>query len=676
MLLQFFEASEFPTAANIVQACITDRMIMINNNPHATNSVTPIEKTAVALFIPPQSASLHWNPYLAHLGSSTAIEWWRQRLRHSAYFKHCVIVQNDQQSSALGDANLGDVTVLNTSFTSSTEALAKIAKEKDFDHIALVTLATAFGPIELLDEMFSRHLSMGNSMTLSKGLPLGVGATIFTRSVLELLSSHRYPGLPPHPEMAYRKLRAAIRANEVADVPIALREEVIDASARYGFKPSDMPMSVSLSTAEELEIAQEVLRGAANPRGVDALLRWKQRQIHLNEERFDYRRSSPHSIVPRALRPRRPKILYISNPSAYSGAEESLVQLVQKIDRGRFETFAATGMPGLFRCKLEEAGAQSFPFTDGFAEPSLKNFIAISDLLDELKPDLIHSNAIDGLPFLWNAVERKIPFIQHVRNGEMSRYKDYVESAAAVIAVSHYLRDGIMRYAVNGKKVHVIYDEVDAEWFYPGAYDKRAERARYGIKPDAKVMIMIARFAENKRHDLILDAFQQIQERVPSAHLVLKGEVYRQDKYYDGIKKRIESLNRNHAITHIPFVDDIRKIHSMADVIVLCSDREGLGRCIVESMSMETPAVVTDTGGSHEIIDHGISGIVARGGDAAAIAEGVIRYFEDEDFRIRSGHAARRAVEQRLTSEISASRIMDIYDAALSAGDLTWAKAV
>ena len=122
-------------------------------------------------------------------------------------------------------------------------------------------------------------------------------------------------------------------------------------------------------------------------------------------------------------------------------------------------------------------------------------------------------------------------------------------------------------------------------------------RERLGIGAESKVIVMVARFAENKRHDLMLDAFQQVREQVPTARLVLKGEVYSEDAYYDSIKKRIDEMNSDNSILHIPFVDDIREIHAAADVLVLCSDREGLGRCVVEAMCMGIPPVVTDTGG-------------------------------------------------------------------------------
>jgi glycosyltransferase involved in cell wall biosynthesis len=617
-----------------------------------------VGKAAIALFLNPQSASLDWDYFTARLNSESLIEWWCRRWRKSGHPKLYVIIQSEKQRRSLAHVNLEDTVIFTTKFSGSTGALAELARKEGLDHIALVSIATALGPVELLGEMFAEHLALDRAVTWSSGLPALVEAWIFSRDLLEQLSALRFSWLPSHPGLAYRKLQSAAAAGVIPDQAIFSRSSVFDAAGRYGRQASDMPLAISLSTIEEIEIARELLRDTENPEGVEVLLRWKQELIKQTEERArPKRRASNGSGLPR--------VLYVSNASAYSGAEESLCQLVRKIDKRRFELFAAIGLPSRFHRELTAAGAQSFAFTDGFFEPTVKNLLAVRTLLDEVKPHLIHSNALDGMPFLWNAVDRGIPFIQHVRNGVMRPYQEYVEAASSVITISRFLRRGILRFAVSPDRVHVIYDEVDTEWFHPDSYNKYAMRERYGIRTDAKVVLMIARYAEYKRHDLMLDAFQEIRRRVPSAHLLLNGEVYREDKYYDGIKARIDQLNQDGTITQIPYVDDIRQLHALADVLVLCSDGEPLGRCIVEAMSMEIPAIVTDTGGSHEIIEDGITGMVIPGGNVAALAERVISCLEDPVFSRQLGRTARSAAQQRLTADQSAAQAMAIYESVL-----------
>jgi glycosyltransferase involved in cell wall biosynthesis len=106
--------------------------------------------------------------------------------------------------------------------------------------------------------------------------------------------------------------------------------------------------------------------------------------------------------------------------------------------------------------------------------------------------------------------------------------------------------------------------------------------------------------------------------------LVLKGEVFYETSYVEAVRDDINKRGLSDIVKIIPFVDDIRDLHAAADVVVLCSDREGLGRCVVEAMAMGTPVVVTDSGGTHEVVNHRKTGFVVRGGDARDLATRIV----------------------------------------------------
>ncbi|HET8782191.1 MAG TPA: glycosyltransferase family 4 protein [Pyrinomonadaceae bacterium] len=641
---------------------------MANTN-ETFDSAGVTRRIPVALFLSPQSASLDWQQHTARIGSDTLIEWWYRRMRRVSGLSTYIIVHSDAQRRSLSDLDLDGAEIVTTTFSSSTRALADLTVREGLDHIALVSLATAFGPVEFVDEMVSTHSASDNDLTRTSGLPAGVAPWVFSRRLLERLSLLSGPGIPSHPALAYKRLRAAT-SKAASKLLGDVRETTIDAAARYGAAPQEMPVGVMLNSQDEVDIANEVLRLNEDPKGLEALLLWKRVQIRDNAELLASLHFGSPVTSAFAATSGRPRVLYVSNASAYSGAEESLCQLVRKVDPNRFEKHAVVGMPSRFERELESAGARTLTLGDGFFDPTIRNFIAVKNLIEELKPDVVHLNGSDGLPFLWNAVEKKIPIVLHVRNGALLPFKEYAEAATALIAVSRFLRDDVLRYAVESDRVHVVYDEADTEYFRSGVCDKNAARKKFGIADEAKVIVMVARFAQNKRHDLMLDAFQQVREQVPEARLVLKGEVYGEDAYYDRIRKRIDELNSDNSILHIPFVDDIREIHAAADVLVLCSDREGLGRCVVEAMCMGIPPVVTDTGGSHEIVEDGVSGFVVPGGNTSALAQRIIRVLKDPELARSLGKEARRSAERDLSAEISASKVMDIYDCVLSSGPI------
>ena len=632
----------------------------VRTGMHQPLGISPCDVPSV-LFLRPQSASIDKQTHLARLHSQSLIEWWRRRLERRHNVAAYIIVHTDREEQDLASLSLPHSNVVRLPYSSQTHSLSALASLEKIEHLALVTLGTALLPTEDLDDLISIHLAGRNEISWCTGMPSGVSPCFLSGDILQSLAKLDSSWVASHPLLTYRRLHEFKAPGTTADRVLSMKHHRFDLGARYHATPAEMPLQISFEEQEAIEIAREILDPLEDPRGIDGLRSWKTALI-ARKHRF----VTQHLVEPPspfvAATERRPRVLYVSNASAYSGAEESLCQMVQKIDRSRYDVFAAVGLPSRLQRRLQESGAVVTAFADGFKEPTVRNFVQVRDLISRVQPDIIHSNALNGLPLLWSAIEGRIPFIQHVRNGNMNGYAEYVESSSAVIAISEYLRDRLLRFAINPQRVHVVYNEVDLEHFNGVHFDRSTSRNRHGFPQDAKIIAMIARFARNKRHDLMLKAFESILHSVPSAHLLLKGEDYHDDPYYDTVLDLIERCPCKERIRHVKFVNDIREIHAAADVLVLCSDREGLGRCVVEAMSMGVPVVVTDSGGTHEIVEDGVTGLVVPGGNAIELADAVIAILKDDPFRKRASLSARRIAVNRLSSAASAAAVMQIYD--------------
>jgi glycosyltransferase involved in cell wall biosynthesis len=76
------------------------------------------------------------------------------------------------------------------------------------------------------------------------------------------------------------------------------------------------------------------------------------------------------------------------------------------------------------------------------------------------------------------------------------------------------------------------------------------------------------------------------------------------------------------------------------DVFALASLHEGLSIALLEAMAMGTPPVVTDVGGSAEVVVDGRSGLLVPPRDPDALAKGVLSLLRDDGLRRRLGQAA------------------------------------
>ena len=96
----------------------------------------------------------------------------------------------------------------------------------------------------------------------------------------------------------------------------------------------------------------------------------------------------------------------------------------------------------------------------------------------------------------------------------------------------------------------------------------------------------------------------------------------------------------------VEFCGDARDVYALVkdiDVHVLSSDFEGIPTSMVEAMSIGKLAVCTDVGGTRELVQDGVNGILFRAGDQARLSEILARIFGQpatawEEMSVR-GHA-------------------------------------
>jgi len=78
-------------------------------------------------------------------------------------------------------------------------------------------------------------------------------------------------------------------------------------------------------------------------------------------------------------------------------------------------------------------------------------------------------------------------------------------------------------------------------------------------------------------------------------------------------------------------------------------------------MAYRVPPVVTDIGGSPEIVVDGVSGLVVPARDSAAIARAIRRLHDDPGLRTRLGEAARERIRTHFRIEDTIEQTERLY---------------
>lgn len=190
------------------------------------------------------------------------------------------------------------------------------------------------------------------------------------------------------------------------------------------------------------------------------------------------------------------------------------------------------------------------------------------------------------------------------------------------------------------------------EWYT----ETPADLASLGVPPAAFVIVCVANYRPRKGIEVLVEALDLLPEDVP-AHLVLIGRMDAPE-----LRRRIERSHARERI-HCPgFRSDAPRISAAAHVFCLPSlRREGLPRAVIEAMAYRVPPIVTDSGGSPELVVDGESGFVVPVRDSKAIATAIVRLYRDPALRSQMGDAARSRIGTHFRAEDTVRKTAALY---------------
>jgi phosphatidyl-myo-inositol dimannoside synthase len=237
--------------------------------------------------------------------------------------------------------------------------------------------------------------------------------------------------------------------------------------------------------------------------------------------------------------------------------------------------------------------------------------------------------------------------------------------ASGLVAAGQYPADQAARIAGRAVPTLVIPPGVDPVRFAPrDDAARRATRTRFGLDPDAPLVLGVSRLVPRKGFDVLLDAVAGLE----GVQVAIAGAGRDEAR----LARRAARLpGRARLLGRVPDAD-LPDLYASADVFaMLCRDRwagleaEGFGIVFLEAAACGVPTVVGRSGGAAEAVVDGVTGVVVEPRDVTGVRAALDRLLGDEVERARLGAAARRRAVDEYAYDRLASRL-----ARLAAGDL------
>jgi glycosyltransferase involved in cell wall biosynthesis len=175
---------------------------------------------------------------------------------------------------------------------------------------------------------------------------------------------------------------------------------------------------------------------------------------------------------------------------------------------------------------------------------------------------------------------------------------------------------------------------------------------------------LIGRITRWKGQHIFLEAASIVRRQFPQARFQIIGApLFDETDYEDELRQLATLHGLDDVVEFTGHRDDVPSLIAQMDLLVHASTTgEPFGQVIIEGMAAGKPIVATNGGGVPEIVIHGVTGLLVPMGDAAAMAQAIIRFLGNPTFRASAGRLGRQRVHDYFTIDRTADKVQSVYD--------------
>ncbi len=359
-------------------------------------------------------------------------------------------------------------------------------------------------------------------------------------------------------------------------------------------------------------------------------------------------------------------ILYVNSwSSAHGGSATSLLDIVSRLDRVRFDPVVVCPEPGDLPQRLAEINVPVVihplsRLTKREVWAFMTEVAWYTRLLRARRIALVHGNtSASRRSVVQAAAWCRVPYVQHVRNpvkGARSQFGYRV--ASRIVTNSNAVAAELRADTLFAHKTVTIYNAVDLS-----RYDERDDRRQELDARDRLVIGFVGQIVPRKGVTTLIQALPAVLQRFPTALLAIVGCPPPDETDYDrACRALVDELGLSQHVRFVGYRRDIPAWMRSFDVFALPTRSEPFGKVVIEAMAAGTPVVATHVGGIPEIVTGPELGSLVSPDDPAAIAREIMRYLADPELRAEVGRVSAESVRMRFGLDAMMMRLEQLYD--------------
>ncbi len=335
------------------------------------------------------------------------------------------------------------------------------------------------------------------------------------------------------------------------------------------------------------------------------------------------------------------KILFTTTCLDYSGAPKMMAWVANQMARKGHDVHIVTFFSDeQARILNEDVTFHSLNMVRGSSRLArntvgmLKTICKLHKLVDDLKPDVVVS-FLDSVGYVYLPIGSLLTKSKFVCSERADPYEwkgiiARVRFALLTFAQGFVFQThGAQKFFQKSKKIYSNSTVIPN----PVIVNEKVIAMQHSIpaaKERDKKIVTVGRLSINqKRQDILLEAFKIFKESHPEYKLVIYGDGSDKGK----IQSMIDQMRLSEHVTLAGRTNNVEEEISHARAFVLSSDFEGIPNALIEALSIGVPSVSTDCspGGAALLMKDGENGFLVQRGDAKAIAEKLSVVVDNDD---------------------------------------------